>query len=268
MPTTMFNYAGKLKRILRESAESYAHKTGVPCFRSTGSQTVIFEPFADGMRHGNFFNPSFRAILANEEWRQKLHKVHSSVSAFGDRQGVKEMDSSNSSDALLMNIFCDPELNKTKVQRFFGLAREPTFTFAFEVAVKRSPAGRPTEVDLALGDEVLIEAKLTEGSFTERETEIVEAYTDLEKTFDTTALPRRGTMNKYVSYQLIRNVLAAEQTGRRAWLAVDARRPDLVKAWVVIMNAIKDPRVRRRCGICFWQELVEEIAAGELQSFV
>ena len=54
---------------------------------------------------------------------------------------------------------------------------------------------------------VLFEAKLTEGDFQMQRAEVVEQYGDLREVFETRQLPR--VKSKYVSYQLIRNVLSA-----------------------------------------------------------
>jgi hypothetical protein len=57
-------------------------------------------------RHGNFHPVSYRNIRANPDWARRLLKVQTA----SRRQSVswrwKELDCANSSDALLMNIFC------------------------------------------------------------------------------------------------------------------------------------------------------------------
>lgn len=63
-----------------------------------------------------------------------------------------------------------------------------------------------TEIDMKLGS-VLFEAKLTESDFQSQKASIVEGYRDLKQVFDCRKLARRG--QEYVSYQLLRNVLAA-----------------------------------------------------------
>lgn len=54
---------------------------------------------------------------------------------------------------------------------------------------------------------MLFEAKLTEGDFQVERAELVQRYRDFEEVFESGQLPR--AKKKYVSYQLIRNVLAA-----------------------------------------------------------
>jgi hypothetical protein len=103
----------------------------------------------------------------------------------------RELDSSMSSDALLMNIFCTP-----------GVAESPTVRDALGVDVQAVPVfgwkarvpltnGRfdRTEVDMRFGD-LLVEAKLTEVGFQTRAADIVEAYRDFDAAFDRDRLPR------------------------------------------------------------------------------
>src|SRR5207248_825983 len=75
----------------------------------------------------------------------------------------KELDSSNSSDALLMNIFCyPPTLRSEAVRRLLGLGDAPQCVFGYKARVPlgghkaRDPrkTGRAdrTEVDLLVSD--------------------------------------------------------------------------------------------------------------------
>jgi hypothetical protein len=58
-----------------------------------------------------------------------------------------------------------------------------------------------------------------------------------------------------LSYQLIRNVLAAHATGFSFCVLTDARRPDLLEAWFQVMQAIRPVELRVRCKVLTWQEL-------------
>jgi hypothetical protein len=60
---------------------------------------VIFRNLAD-----NFHPESFANIVSHADWSSRTRKVHQNV------PGVLEMQSSNSSDAVLMNIFCHPSI--------------------------------------------------------------------------------------------------------------------------------------------------------------
>ena len=62
------------------------------------------------------------------------------------------------------------------------------------------------EVDLRVGS-LLIEAKLTESNFQSAKKTVLQAYRDFRDVFDGRQLPKTG--DHYLSYQLLRNVLAA-----------------------------------------------------------
>ena len=81
---------------------------------------------------------------------------------------------------------------------------------------------------MKLGD-MLFEAKLTESDFQSCDAAVLRGYRDFEEVFDAKDLPREG--KKQVSYQLIRNVLAAHASDCGFCVLLDARRPDLVESW-------------------------------------
>ena len=60
---------------------------------------------------------------------------------------------------------------------------------------------------------------------------------------------------RYVSYQLIRNVLAAHALGLSFCVILDARRPDLMEAWYSVMRYVRIATLRTRCQVLTWQEL-------------
>src|SRR5436309_778442 len=106
------SYSAILRQELRERARQFASKHKLPHALSYGqSETVCFEPYEGG--HGNFIPASYRAILKRADWKQRLQKVHTQ-----SKRGLparnfgrwRELDSANSSDALLMNVFCYPGL--------------------------------------------------------------------------------------------------------------------------------------------------------------
>jgi hypothetical protein len=72
-----------------------------------------------------------------------------------------ELDSSTSSAALLMNVFCYPSII-ARVGGVLGISQEPAPVFGFKarVPLKNGRADR-TEVDMRLSG-LLIETKLTE----------------------------------------------------------------------------------------------------------
>jgi len=183
------------------------------------------------------------------------------------RTGVwRELDSSLSSDALLMNIFCYPGVTRrTEVCGILGIEPGSLPEFGFMPRIPLfSEATERTEVDMKL-ENVLFEAKLTEGNFQIQSAELVEQYRDLQDVFESRQLPR--AKKKYVSYQLIRNVLAAHALGLDFCTLLDARRPDLIEDWFLIVRCIRSATLRARCKVLTWQELTSCLP-GALQNFL
>jgi len=153
-----------------------------------------------------------------------------------------------------MNIFCYPGVTRrTEVCRILGLepGSVPEFGFMPRVPLLTEATER-TEIDMKLGN-MLFEAKLTEGDFQIQRAELVEGYRDLRDIFEYRHLLRLG--RKYVSYQLIRNVLAAHALDLDFCTLLDARRPDLLEAWYGIVRCIRSATLRARCKVLTWQEL-------------
>src|SRR5215467_9351699 len=205
------HYASMLRQELIARNNSYAALKLLPHVTSYGElPVVVYQQTECGRCHGNFISASYRAILRRPQWRKRLQKVHSqgrlSLPAGDDLW--RELDSSLSSDALLMNIFCYPGITRRKeVSRVLGFepGNLPEFGFMPRVPLI-SEAIERTEIDMKLGN-MLFEAKLTEADFQIQRAELVEGYRDLKEVFECRELPR--AKRKYLSYQLIRNVLAA-----------------------------------------------------------
>ena len=107
----MTKWAPTLRRELAKSAKRVAGAHGVTCYESLGpSPTIMFPGDPAKSRHGNFIDNSYAAILASPTWAKRLEKAHSQRRALPEdrRDNSMELDSSNSSDALLMNCFCYP----------------------------------------------------------------------------------------------------------------------------------------------------------------
>jgi hypothetical protein len=100
---------------------------------------------------------------------------------------------------------------------------------------------------------LLVEAKLTEGDFQRKRKAALAAYRDFAAVFYRRQLPQQ--LNYYLSYQLIRNVLAAYAADCSFCVLLDARRPDLLEAWFAVMQAIRSAELRVRCKVLTWQEL-------------
>ena len=211
----MTNWAGKLRLKLAQKAECFAHTHDVTYYKSLGKSapTILFPGDLVNLRHGNFIGESYAAILENPTWAQRLKKAHSQRHSLPEdrRCDARELDSSNSSDALLMNCFCYPGAAARIFQSC--LPSMPTGPVEFGVAGKVplcNTKSDTTKLDMRAG-KVIFEAKLTEADFTTKLRPIVERYRDLNTVFDVTLLPK--TEDAYQGYQLIRNVLAAVAHG-------------------------------------------------------
>jgi hypothetical protein len=255
---TMTYWSDRLRGELCNRAASYAATSQVTSYPSLGADPVTLFPAGEGeSTHGNFHPESYAAILANPEWRARLAKSHSrrkrALPAPFD-QTAKELDSCTSSDALLMNICCYPNVVAGGIAQIMGVAPGSVPAFGVRGAVRLTNGHEDsTEVDLRLGD-TNVEAKLTETSFTTGVPATVQRYADLEAAFKVDRLPRKG--EDFLSYQLIRNVLAIHpRSSARFVVVMDARRPDLLREWWNIHTAIREGSLRARCGVVTWQEL-------------
>ena len=263
------NYASLLRQELCARNASYAALHQLPHVTSYGQPPVlVYQPSECGRHHGNFISVSYRAICRKPEWRRRLQKVHSQAKyALPKTDGVwRELDSSMSSDALLMNVFCYPGVTRRReLTLLLGTDMEDVPEFGFRPCVPLlNSATERTEVDMKLGM-VLFEAKLTESDFQSQESQIVEQYRDLKDVFEVRKLPRRD--RKYLSYQLLRNVLAAHALNLHFCVLLDARRPDLVEQWYEIMKSVPFMELRTRCKVLTWQELAASLPKN-LQCFL
>jgi hypothetical protein len=160
----------------------------------SGNPVIVYEP-QDGI-HGNFYEPAYAAIAAHPDWIRRFDKIHAQGRSLprpssDPARRWRELDSCMSSDALLMNLFCDPEvIASPAIRRILGVdsPSEPAFGWKARVPFKNGRVDR-TEVDMRWGD-LLVEAKLTESDFQIREASLVEAYRDLDEVFHLDLLPR------------------------------------------------------------------------------
>jgi Restriction Endonuclease associating with ARP len=257
MSDGLIRTAGMLRQELSARNAAYATMKRLPHVLSYGERpVVVYPPSECGQDHGNFISASYRAILKRPEWRRRLQKVHSQGNHSLPKADCvwRELDSSMSSDALLMNIFCYPGVTKRReVSLALGtdLGTVPQFGFMPRVPLVTGMVER-TEVDMKLGD-VLFEAKLTEGNFQAQDAGLVQQYRDLKQVFECSKLPRQG--KHFSSYQLLRNVLAAYALNLHFCVLLDARRPDLLEQWYRVMQCIRSTTLRTRCKVLTWQEL-------------
>jgi hypothetical protein len=227
---------------------------------------IVYRP--ETTRHGNFFDPSYAAILKRPDWARRLEKIHPQGHHALPRadRAWRELDSCMSSDALLMNVFCCPRVCSSRaVTSMLGTDSTdiPEFGYKARVPLLGNKTDR-TEVDMKLGA-LLVEAKLTENDFQARNRSVLESYRDFKTVFYVPGLPRSG--DQYISYQLIRNVLAAHATGLSFCVIADARRQDLIEAWYATMRCVRDAELRTRCKALTWQELSSVLPRG-LRSFL
>jgi hypothetical protein len=182
-------YGAELRRELGLRNRAWAR--GRAHVESYGSPPVIvYAP--DDLRHGNFFDASYAAIAARAEWMRRFDKIHAQGRALPKAERRwRELDSSMSSDALMMNIFCMPGVADSAVVRSaLGVDGDATPLFGWKARVPLA-SGRfdRTEVDMRW-DGLLVEAKLTESDFQTRAAHIVEAYRDFDAVFERELLPR------------------------------------------------------------------------------
>jgi hypothetical protein len=262
--------AGMLRREL--SARNRRRGVTIPHEATYGGvPSVVFQEHAGG--HGNFLEASYREILARPDWAARLAKSYSAdcrVPWRWDRKR-RELDCANSSDALLMNIFCYPEIAQHwPLCALLGVERglSPVFGYKPQLPVGVGRKGRElvdrTEADMLLGT-LLVEAKLTETSFQSAPMTRMQRYAGFETIFDMDELAVNGSSIQH--YQLVRGVLAANYSGRSFAVLCDARRVDLIEKWFRVMRAVRGCELRSRLAIVTWQEIAATLPAA-LQEFL
>jgi hypothetical protein len=217
--------------------------------------------------HGNFAAASYRAICRHPEWRKRMEK-HYTGSRWVPRSRERirrELDCANSSDALLMNIFCYPRvLHRRQLYVLIGVEPGLVPEFGFRPCIPfRNGEGDRTEVDMRIGD-LLVEAKLTETTFRPAPARLLLRYRDFEEVFDCAELETNGGFR---GYQLIRGVLAAYALGCSFVLLCDERRKDLIDGWFEVMRAVRSYSFRNRLKLLTWQELAGAVPR-RLQMFL
>jgi len=218
--------------------------------------------------HGNFFPASYRSICAHPDWIRRLKKSYSAGKwiARNWERTRSELDCANSSDALLMNIFCYPKvLYRPQLCALLGIepGLRPDFGFKPRTPFLNKGVDR-TEVDMRLG-ELLIEAKLTETGFQTAASPLLFRYRDIHEVFEIAELPIVGDIVH--SYQLIRGVLAAYTHERSFLLLCDNRRVDLIESWFEVLQAVRSYSFRNRLKLLTWQEIAPTLPQ-RLQQFL
>jgi hypothetical protein len=162
------SHSSRLRQELNARNARWAEKSAFRHELSIGADSaVIYLPDERG-RHGNFHATSYKRILNNPEWRIRLVKTHTTahkILASHDRDRC-ELDACNSSNALLMNIFCHPRSpERGPLSSFLSFEANADLNFGYKPRIFMI-GGRVdcTEIDLRIGD-LMIEAKLTESIF-------------------------------------------------------------------------------------------------------
>ena len=261
------NLASPLRRDLAQRALKFAEANSLPHNLSYGESPVVCFPPGESC-HGNFIPASYKAIQENLNWRRRLGKIHAQGKKSlpnNDRGRWMELDSCTSSDALLMNIFCYPRLSRCGAFSLLSAeaAAVPNFGIKARVPLISGRTDR-TEIDMRLGD-CLIEAKLTESDFQKATKKVMDGYRDFTAVFDGEQLPQ--TEDSYLSYQLLRNVLAAHAFQCSFCVLLDARRPDLLEAWYSVMRCVRPVDLRTKLRVLTWQEL-SLVLPAPLQDFL
>jgi len=257
--------ASQLRRMLAHRGQARSHRFAHEASFSDVPSYLFHE---ENGRHGNFHPSSYRAILDSPDWYARLQKRYTggrSIPRRHDRDR-SELDCANSSDALLMNIFCYPGLsNRAGLCRLLDIEQgsQPQFGFKPGIPMKNG-RGERTEIDMSLG-RLLVEAKLTESNFQIVSEKRLLRYPGIEETFDPSELPISNS--KVQSYQLIRGVLAAQHLDRPFLVLSDSRRVDLHERWFDVIKAVRNCELRSRLILLTWQELCAVLPAS-LQLFL
>jgi hypothetical protein len=169
---------------LRNAAYSVTHR--LPYVTSYGEMPVVVHS-PSGTEHGNFFDASYKCILKQPGWKRRLDKIHTTAAHSPPKSARrwKELDSSMSSDALLMNILCCPGVTESRTVALslgFEVGEVSEFGFRADIPRERGRVDR-TEVDMRLGT-LLAESKLTEIDFQIQRAAVVESYRDFRAVFD------------------------------------------------------------------------------------
>ncbi len=250
--------SGVLRRELSE--RNLQRATAFPHESTYGSTpSVLYGAAADGT-HGNFFPASYRQILAHPAWAARLHKAYTASHRvpYRDARRRYELECANSSDALLMNVFCCGAVRRSsRLAALLGVGslQSPEFGVRARVPLRDGCDDR-TELDLVLRDpegDLLVEAKLSETDFQTVRPALLERYAEFQEVFDVGQLP--CTRGQYRSYQLLRCVLAAHNGHARFAAFLDARRIDLLEDAFLVYRTVRCANLRSRLHVITWQEI-------------
>ncbi|WP_338357517.1 PGN_0703 family putative restriction endonuclease [Yeosuana marina] len=204
----------------------------------------------------SFHPETYANICSNPEYNKRLNKSHPKA------KGYKEMQSSNSSDTLLMNIFAYPNtLENESLRNLLDVNKNDSIEFGWNPEFENET--RKTEIDMKIGD-TIFEAKLTEADFKKKHKKIVLAYEDVEQTLYLRNLAKGENV---LHYQLIRNLLTAKKYNFKFNLIIEASRIDLINAFNEVKSSIKDNALASRFNFLTWQEITE-ILGDDLKAYI
>lgn len=237
-----------LREELIKSTDYYCKVNNIIDVVKSNSGVTIFK---GSKQNFNFIKESYENILNKSEWIKRLSKPHT---FFPKNSGIAELDSSMSSDALLMNIFCHPKIKELKgIRKLLQLDNMDNIEFGYKPGVLKKDGTDETEIDMKIND-TLFEAKLTEGDFQKKNKSKVLKYRNFENIFHLDKLEQSEL--EYYNYQLIRNILAIAQNNNYNFILLcDMRRPDLIRSFQHTVSCIKEIELRQKCGFVTWQEI-------------
>ncbi len=244
------DYSQRLKKRLLANALHLCDKTSLK--GTDKASAFLFDDISM-----SFFPETYGNICTNVDYKKRLDKPHSNVPNF------KEMQSSNSSDALLMNFFAHPQIKEWKsVRDLLSINKSDNIEFGWNPQFPNE-TNHKTEIDMKIGNSIF-EAKLTEKDFTSKELQIVLGYSNVEKLIDLQSLTHDNVVS---NYQLIRNLLTAKQYDYRFNLLIDESRIDLIREFYKVKNAITDQQLGEKFNFITWQEISNCVGA-DLKQFI
>lgn len=247
------NYEKEIKKRLKANAVLFANK-----YKLSGIEydsAFVFDSI-----EMNFEKESFETIENKKEWHVRTQKKHTHF-----KDGTLEMQSCNSSDALLMNIFCNPGFKKwSGPQNLLNISIDHEFEFGWNPQFENEDPKHPTEIDLKIGNHIF-EAKLTENSFTTKPKSVVHLYRYFKDLFEESCLltPKEDIQQ----YQLIRNILTAYKYNFYFTAIIDSTRIDLMKEIINVLKSVKNYNLRSRINIVTWQEIIDS-CGGKLKLYL
>ena len=171
----------------------------------------------------------------------------------------------NRRDTMLMSVFCHPRVSQwEKLNEIFDCDQVLPQLFCAAPLKIRDSSLDPTSIDLLVGD-TFVQTATTERDFTRQRVDVVEKYLYFQEAFHASELRRAD--DKYLSFRVIRNLLAAYQYRKRHALLCDRRRTDLIEAYYNTVEALRDDALRSQCRVVFWQDLLSGIDS-DISNFI